>query len=180
MKKLVIGLLLLAVVVAVSYLKMTRQDARVTEAHEAGYSKGAGDLEATRSDADSLRNAVAVYQQALTDSLARRDSIRLSEQDSLARIITAQSDSLKAASAKPTAAANTSASQTGTQKSINKAKSREQILAYYRKQYEGLPGDLSPYERRVALTEIRERTARQFSISMSELDTIRKNNNLPY
>jgi len=61
-----------------------------------------------------------------------------------------------------------------------KERTQEQILSYYKKRYRALPKDLSPYEKRVALAEIRDETAQKFSIPLSELDEIRTDNELDY
>jgi hypothetical protein len=177
MKKLLVALLLLAVVVAVSYLKVLRQDNRTAQAHDTGYSEGSGELDRVRTQADSLEGLVTDYREALEDSLTTRDSLTLWQRDSLSAIIAAQEDSLKTLAAKQaTANRNTSA----TKKKVDPAKRQQEILAYYKRRYEKLPDDLSPYERRVALTEIKKETARQFSISVSDLDKIREKNKLPY
>ena len=68
---------------------------------------------------------------------------------------------------------------TKSSKPSTESKHRE-ILNYYKKAVGDLPGDLSAYERRVALSEIRNDTARKFAITISQLNSLRKENNLDY
>ena len=176
MKKLLIALLLLAVVVVVSYFKVLRQDNQTTQAYDTGYSEGSGELDRVRTQADSLEGLVTDYRGALDDSLTARDSLSLRQRDSLSEIIATQEESLKTLAAKQAASRSTSSAE----KKVDPAKRQQEILAYYKKRYEKLPDDLSPYERRVALTEIKKETARQFSISVADLDKMRERNKLPY
>jgi hypothetical protein len=177
MKKLLVALLFLAAVVAVSYFKVLRQENRNARAYDTGYSEGSGELDRVRTQADSLGGLVIGYRGALKDSLAARDSLNLRERDSLTKIIATQEESLKTLATKQAAASRSTSSAT---KKVDPAKRQKEILAYYKKRYEKLPDDLSPYERRVALTEIKKETAQQFSISVSDLDKIREKNKLQY
>ncbi len=176
MKKLLVALLLLAVVAVVSYFKVLRQDNRTTQAYDTGYSQGSGELDRVKSHADSLDDLVTDYREALDDSLTARDSLSLRQRDSLSEIIATQEESLKTLAAKQAASRSTSSAK----KKVDPAKRQQEILAYYKRRYEKLPDDLSPYERRVALTEIKKETAQQFSISIADLDKIREKNKLPY
>ena len=110
----------------------------------------------------------------MVESLQVRDSLQASERDSLTQVLATKDDSLAALrklAQKGQDTQKTAASQTY---------SHEEILKYYKTSYRDLPKDLSPYERRVALTEIRDKTTRKFSITLAQLDKIRKDNNLDY
>ena len=58
--------------------------------------------------------------------------------------------------------------------------SKKTIAALGEKRYRNLPKDLTAYERRVALSEIREESADKFRITVAELNRIRKANKLTY
>jgi hypothetical protein len=65
-------------------------------------------------------------------------------------------------------------------KSDATSQKHKEILAYYKQRYQGLPNDLSAYERRIALSEIRQESADKFKISVTELNNIRKAYKLSY
>ncbi|MEA1980558.1 MAG: hypothetical protein U9N54_06255, partial [candidate division Zixibacteria bacterium] len=56
----------------------------------------------------------------------------------------------------------------------------QQILTYYKDRFKKLPADLSNYERRISLNEIKEETAQKFEISLVELKNIRAKYKLKY
>jgi hypothetical protein len=143
--------------------------------------EGAEGQSADAASLDSLSQAIDQYEVALTDSqrvweqrnLALSDSLgdEISERDDKIASLTDKQQDLQ----KELAAAEKKAVNTAPKKYTH-----QEILAYYKKKYKALPPDLSPYEKRIALAEIREESARKFSISLSELDKIRASNNLAY
>ena len=98
-------------------------------------------------------------------------------EDSLTAVIAAQDKEL--ARLKALAAKASAASSSRSSVKIGKS-SEHEILAHYRQAVEKLPADLSPYERKVALRELRVETAGRFAISVETLDQIRQKNNLDY
>ena len=180
MKKFLVALLLLTVVVAISYYKVIRQGSEVNQAYNSGYSDGTSEFTSVSAKVDSLQQIVSETESAWADSFAVTDSLRLHELDSLTKLVEQQSESLKTLTMKSAGVDAPSSTETGEDSADARKQKQAQVLAFYKKQYEELPADLSPYERRVALTEIRKQTIRQFSISMDELDKIRNNNSLPY
>lgn len=179
MKKLLLGLILIAALVGVVYLKSERSTQRreniVRESFQAGASAG----EKYKGQADSLNELVGLQDSLMAESMAVRDQLHASEVDSLNQTIESQeqkiadlNSQLKASQSAPKLTAKASSSS-------STSKHRE-ILEDYKKAVSDLPGDLSAYERRVALSEIRNETARKYAISLAQLNSLRKENNLDY
>ena len=129
-----------------------------------------------------MRQQVAQLEAALGASQNREDSIRQALSDSFGAVVATQQDSISRIRSDLTAAQKQVATSTSPPKStVTKKKyTHEEILTYYQKKYRELPKDLSPYERRVALAELRENTARHFSIPISRLNDLRKEHKLDY
>jgi hypothetical protein len=174
MKKLLLALLLLVIVLAVSYFKAARHSSQVTSAYESGRTESTQDLTRQTERGDSLERVAEEYRTLMVESLQVRDSVQASERDSITEVLSTKDDSL-ARLRKLAEQAQDSQKETS-----RKTYSHEEILKYYKSSYRGLPKDLSPYERRVALTEIRDKTTKKFSITFAQLDKIRKDNNLDY
>ena len=174
MKKLLLALLLLVIVLAVSYFKAARHSSEVTSAYESGRSQSTGDLVRQTERGDSLERLAGEYKSALAESLQVRDSLLATERDSVTQVLAGKNDSID--SLQKLAQSN----RNSQEKPSKKKYSHKEILSFYKSSYHDLPKDLSPYERRVALTEIRDKTARKFSITLAELNKIRKDNNLDY
>ncbi len=131
---------------------------------------------------DSLAYSVRRQELEAAESLWQRELAYRWAYDSLAKIVSlekSKTDSLKTMfeSALPHKEKRESGIDSTKENSLLKHK---QILSYYKKRYRSLPKDLSPYEKRVALAEIRDETAQKFSIPLSELNKIRTNNELDY
>jgi polyribonucleotide nucleotidyltransferase len=181
MKKLLLAILLVLALVAVSYYKTSRQTSKAETAYREGYSQGSAELDVRLAGQDSLRQLIVDYDSVVAESLGRLRASHRRETDSLTEVISAQKDSLKRlAAAQQAAARSATAHRQDASASSGTADGHRKILAAYNKRYKELPNDLSPYERRVALSEIREETAKEFSISVAELNKIRKKNNLDY
>lgn len=174
MKKLLLALLLLVIVLTVGYFKAARHTSQVSSAYESGRLESTRDLARETERGDSLAQVAEEYQMSMAESLQVRDSLQASQRDSLTQILATKDDSL--ATMRKLAAKT----QDSPKKTPRKTYSHAEILSYYKATYKDLPKDLSPYEKRVALDEIREKTAKKFSITIAQLDKIRKDNDLDY
>jgi hypothetical protein len=203
MKKAIIGIVLLMALVAISYVKIHRDRQHVIESRQEGVIQGQADLSARTQQLDSVSAVVEQHGQAMAESLASwetqqavaTDSLRstIDEQcdviDSLKRQVqksrstpakkTATTAGKKAATAPKTATtANKTTPDSGSDSTAKAA--QKDILAYYKQQIDKLPGDLSDYERRVALREVREETAEKYAITVKRLNEIREQYSLDY
>jgi len=107
-------------------------------------------------DIYSLQQYIGHQNVTLAESLTIQQKAYLKELDSMANMvdrkhakITELNRKLKQASKKKSTALSTR----------TKSDKHQELLAYYKKRYESLPGDLTSYVRKVALTEIRQETA---------------------
>ncbi len=177
MKKVLLGALLLVLIVAVSYIKTYREHDRSKLFYDRGVEQAGASLDSTRRAADSLQMALAQKDVAYGDSLVRKDQAYQLAIDSLEKVVGEQEGQLKSltTSAKPTAALVKT--KTPTTAALSK---HEKILKYYKDRYAQLPKDLSEYERRIAINEIREETSQKFEISLEELKKIRTKYKLTY
>ena len=182
MKKIILGLILFALIVGVAYLKDYRDSEEYHDVYAQGLRRGS-ELQGARNDSlDSLGVLVKKTETKLADTLAWQDKVHQSEIDSLKAAVASREDSiasLKQTMAKPKAVAEKKT--TPTLSRAEKQKKRElEILSDYKNRYQELPEDLSAYERRVSISEIREETAKKFSISVEKLNQIRADHNIPY
>lgn len=182
MKKFILGLILFALIVGVGYLKSYRDSEEYHEVYAKGLRRGS-ELQGARNDSvDSLGVLVKQTESKLADTLAWQDRVYRSEMDSLKAAVASREDSiasLKQALAKPTPVAKKKNGRTLSR--AEKQKKRElEILSDYKERYKELPEDLSAYERRVSISEIREETAKKFSISVEKLNQIRTDHSIPY
>jgi hypothetical protein len=179
MKKLLLGLILIAALVGVVYLKSERAEEYRAHIAEESFQAGLAEGEELKEQVDSLTGLVSYKDSALAESVAVRDHLHAGQVDSLSQRIQAQEEKIAVLSdqlARKTEAERVAANNT----SQTPNKKHLEIIRYYKKAVNDLPGDLSPYERRVALSEIRNETARRFSISVSKLNSLRKASNLEY
>lgn len=180
-KKLLLGLILLAALVGVSYLKVIRDSDRETEAFRRGRTAADVRNATTAAAADSLTTLVAARDSkvaALTDTVVARERAQARLSDSLSSEIASRDKEISQLKAKTTAAK--SAPGTKSTATSRATSSEHEILAHYRQAVDKLPGDLSTYERSVAIREIRQETATKFAITVDRLNKIRENNNLEY
>ncbi len=179
MKKLLLGIVLLAALIGVVYLKTQRADQQRARLTEEGFQAGLVDGEEARAKVDSLTALVSQKDSALAESVAVREELWAGEIDSLNHQIESREEQIVDLSNQLTSQGSTSqvvvknTSQTPDKKHL-------EILSYYKKAVNDLPGDLSAYERRIALSEIRNETAKKFTITVSQLNSLRKDNNLDY
>jgi hypothetical protein len=179
MKKLLLGIVLLAALVGVVYLQSERAEQQRAKIAEEGFRAGLTDGEELRAQVDSLTGVVEHQDDALAESVAVREDIYAGEIDSLTDQIQAQEVKIADLSNKLEQEATTSRVAAQNTTAVPN-KQHLEILNYYKKAVIGLPGDLSSYERRVALSEIRNETAEKFSITVSRLNSIRKEHDLEY
>lgn len=185
MIKAAFSIFLLAIIFWVSFLKVSRDHERTETAYAAGRQDAGGELAAVEQEAESLRIAMGERELAFGETLMYRDAAYQAAVDSLAdEIDTLQTEleraevqlkSARKTASKPSAKGGGARKETG-----QKVSQHERILAYYNQRYKNLPGDLSTYEQKVAVAEIREETARKFSISLIELNRIRAQHKLDY
>ena len=180
MKKLAIATVLVVLLIGVGYLKMLREDRRSTQAAQDGYKAGLAEAASQQQNVDSLRQVLAGQQVTMAESLFSRDRLHASRIDSL----TVTVDSLESRIAQlkePGKMEEGSAAVLSTGENVSEAKNRHlEILGHYRKAIEQLPGDLTAYERRVALFETRQETAQKFSITVAQLNEIRTEHSLDF
>jgi hypothetical protein len=188
MKKVILGILLLAALVAISYVKIYRDRQHLTQSRQEGVAEGQADLAVRVQQVDSLSALVEQNGQEMAESLTARDiqqaaltdSLRttLDEQCSEIESLKRQVQKTKTQPSKKAAAPARKAADSGSDSTAKAA--HKDILSYYTEQVDKLPKDLSDYERRVALREVREETARKFAITAERLDEIRKQYSLDY
>ena len=175
MKKAILAIVLLLMIVAVSYIQAVRRDAKVDNSFILGKRASEKEVLELKSAADSLKTKLGEQEVIHAESLLVRDKMLRRNQDSLANIIILQEKSiseLKKKASSPVSQASKGAA--------NSEKLHRELLAFYKKRFESLPNDLSEYERKVAVSEIRQETADKFSISLAEFNRIRETNKLNY
>lgn len=176
-KKLLIAVLLLVVVGGLSYIKTVRGKQQNREAYESGKREGVSGSVEFQNRVDSLRQVIGEAEIDYADALVRKDVAHLWELDSLERLVHTQQEQIESLRA------DVGSRETGAGKS-ERAKQpltlHERVLACYKKRHGELPKDLSAYERKIAIAEIREETARKFSITVQELNRIREAQNIGY
>jgi len=178
-KKLLLGLILIAALVGVVYLQTERAGLKDSRIAEEGYKAGQADGEKLKASVDSLTSLVDQKDSALAESTASREQFYAGQVDSLTQRIQSQEEQIADLSGK-LADKTSSTKITAVNTSQEPSTKHLEILNYYKKAVNDLPEDLSAYERRVALSEIRTETARKFAITVSKLNSLRKENNLEY
>ncbi|HWR83469.1 MAG TPA: hypothetical protein VN285_09205 [Candidatus Deferrimicrobium sp.] len=181
MKKLLAAMAFLALLVGVSYVSFRRQEGQASAAYERGKKEGAAKVEEYRHQFDSLSKASEDRAAEIGRAVWEREIAYQHAVNSLSVAASAaqlREDSLRAElqKSKPTARQ----AETSTGAAATKNPKHEEILSYYKSRYQKLPKDLSPYELQVALTEIRNETARKFAITRKDLDSIRSSSMLDY
>ncbi|UCG62044.1 MAG: hypothetical protein JSV52_01765 [Candidatus Zixiibacteriota bacterium] len=177
MKKVLLVILLLVLIVAVSYIKTVREHDRSQAAYEDGKMDAARELDAYQRETDSLKKAFAQQQLAFADSLVQKDLRYRIEVDSSENAVDSMGDRISTLSTQESSANNTSGKVTASDSTLSR---HQEILTYYKRRYADLPKDLSEYEKRIAINEIKEETSLKFSISLSELKNIREKYKLTY
>ena len=174
MKKIFLAGIVLILIIGLSYVKTLRDYDRSRAFYEGGRADAAGELDDYKAEADSLKLAAGEQQVAFADSLVKKDITYQSRIDSLEGVVDDQRKQIGSLTTRPT----TASTKTVTKKPV--ISKHEQVLKYYKKRYANLPKDLSDYEKRIAVNEIREETSLKFSISLHELKKIREKYKLTY
>ena len=186
MKKGILFIVLLGVLIGIIFVKTGRDQAQIDEAFRQGVAKAQIEVTTYQKRVESLRVSTDNNLLAWADSLRRHDSLFAVYRDSVKELLVVQADKIKELQKKSrTPAKNPSNGATAL---ASKTKSdtggvlnrHTQILAYYKNRYRELPDDLSAYERKAALTEIRQETVGKFAIKLAELAEIRKIIKLEY
>ncbi len=180
-KKIIIITFLLALMIGLSYIKTLRNSAKRTEAFEKGKAVAGNELVQFKDKVDSLRIELGSKEVALADSIIKNKLQYQIYIDSLENSNTTLKDSIDSLSkilVSKTKSLNDSNSNRIISNEINNK--HQQVLVYYKDRYKKLPSDLSDYEKRIALNEIKEETAQKFKISLAELRDIRDKYKLKY
>lgn len=156
MKRLILGIGLLGVIVAVAYIKSSRQESLRQQTYESGFQSGRKQVAARDSQIDSLERAM--------------DSQALRYRDSVAAIAGEYEKKLEAVESAPPKVVVKTVYQKDTT-SLATLKERE-IVRFYREQVRKLPADLTGEERKVAVGTVRDETARKYGITEFRLDSI--------
>ena len=182
MKKALLAILLLGLVLAVSYVKTYREDQKRSEAAREIADSASRELEELSSSVDSLRTVVGESRTAYEDSIRKLNEYHTQETDSLKQALLANDKEIKQlAETVKTETSNTRKSEEiASAQKTDSSDFHHRVLLYYKKRFKDLPADLSSYERRVALSEIRGETARRFSISVKELNRLRADQKLSF
>ena len=177
MKRLLLIIVLLGALVAIGWLKHVRDTQREADIRSEASSANQAAVAREQATSDSLKDLLGERESTYSQELTSRDAQLVATADSLDAIIAAQGetiDSLTSANDKlAEKASNTTPATQG------KAAHKD-ILAYYKQEADKLPGDLSTYERRVALSEIRTRTAKKYAITVTRLNEIRQKYHIDY
>jgi len=189
-KKVLLAFALLSVVIAVSYIKGVRGDSERQAAVSAS-KQAAVQLEQYEDNVDSLRSLIGQLDHSYAESLLQRDLKYGQMIDSLfdaldsvdceldSHLLASANADPALAKTKPTAAVQPT--EIDRKKAVEALEARNaKILDYYTKKHRDLPADLTEYERKVSLYEIRLETAREYDITLTELKRIRNEGGLTY
>lgn len=176
MKKLALAFVLLILLVGISYVSSMRSQAKLKQKYDQGVETGSKEsVEATRR-ADSVSSVMNDAIQRYRDSLEATRSFYGEQSDSLQGLLAQKDSEITTLKQK---ARSTKSTKTATKPASTQAKlNHTQILDYYKRRLNDLPKDLSDYERKVALNELRDETAKKFSITLAELDKIRQSDSV--
>lgn len=185
--RVMVAAVLLVVVVGLTWMNYHRGQDKITAGQTEVRKEAGKEIAALSSQADSLTTLLGAQQSAFGDSLVRKDSKYQAVIDSLEQAMQLSdkqvADLKLAAKTKPKATQTASAQKkkpVTTVATDDTTKRHREILAYYKDRFKTLPTDLSEYERKVAVNEIRQETIQKFAITTVQLDRIRSDNNLTY
>ena len=174
MRRTFLVILLAALVVGAAALKTWWDDYRLERrvtAERAALEEQTARLEA---EVDSLVRELDAARLLLDSMLCLQEEAHAAVFDSLARAI----DSQQVRIAELTAGLDSARRRLTVVRARSERKKRPsgighaEVLEFFRRQYARLPGDLTAYERKVALQELKEKTARRFSLTVSQVDRI--------
>ncbi|MEW6049776.1 MAG: hypothetical protein AB1644_01765 [Candidatus Zixiibacteriota bacterium] len=172
MKKALLAFLLLAIVVAIAYYRTSRHQGELSDQFSKGVTEGKEALSVYQKRSDSLGSALAMREAQLTDSLHRLESGYQAVVDSMGQVVASKDQEIKRLADRKRAVQSSKPGIKAQKDSTGLSQKHEQILSYYRRRIKELPADLSEYEKRVAVNEVRDETTRKFAITMNELDKI--------
>jgi len=167
------------VILTVSYIQSVRGRSQKAATYQQARKDVSGPLVESVREADSLRKEIQLQRSEFNDSVYALGMKHETEIDSLEVAAQALQDSVHLLQAAKKTEDADSASVAEAKKKLTQSKD-EKVVVYYKKRYQALPKDLSQYEQRVALAEIRTETADKFKISLAELSRIRERNDLNY
>lgn len=180
MKKILLAVILLALVVTVSYVKSLRNTQSRDEAYREGKTEAARQLSDYELQVDSLRLAIGEKEVGFADSMVRTQAGYQSEVDSLADAVASRDKRIDELKTELSQTSKPKPKSTSRKVSDSISKEHERILSYYKKRFKNLPTDLTDYEKRVAINEIREETAQKYAITLAEFKSLRKKYKLNY
>jgi len=171
MKKFFLAIVLLVLIIAVSYLKAVRDRDKTDDSFESGRKSSEMKALALAGDIDSLQQYIGQQNVTLAESLTIQQKAYLKELDSMANIVDSKDFKINELNQQLKQASKKKSTARSSKPEYDK---HQELLAFYKKRFESLPGDLTNYERRVALTEIRQETVRKYSMSVTDLNKIRE------
>jgi hypothetical protein len=172
MKKLALALILLVALIGISYVNSTRSEAKLKKQFTEGFESGSKDTKTAIQRADSVAQEMELTKGRYRDSLVSLTTLSQVESDSLEMVIDQKDHEI--AGLKEKAKAARSQKTTAKSASVQSSLKHSQVLDYYKRRLNELPKDLSEYERKIALSEVRDETAKKFSITVGELDKLRQ------
>ncbi len=184
MRKVFIGLFLIALIAGVSWLKSERDQVKHEQIKSEAKKESVAEVEQLRQNIDSIMTDMQNSEAEFVDSIDRMTQAYSEETDSLHTVLAESSTAID--SLTKLASAKTSQKKTAITNTVAKKKKsssedlHRKIIAYSKKRHSDLPNDLSSYEQRIALSEIREETAKRFKISVDKLNKIRSTHNLKF
>jgi len=176
-KKIVIALVLVVVIAAISYVKTQRAVGHSDSEAKADSIRRVEQLWSYQIMVDSLKELVKLQETEHAKAMYSKEMRYKLEIDSLLVLLDSTEES---------SLADTSASSEEKPVEVvpeltpEQMRFRADVLDHYLGLYEELPKDLSAYERRVALAEIRLKTAEECEISLNQLHEIRQQGGLSY
>lgn len=180
-RKILIAFVLLLLLSVVSYVKTVREEAKLDKKVADSQNESSKVMANYEQDIDSLSNLLNEKTIAYSDSLFEKEKVSQQRIDSLVTVIAGQEKTINSLDKDLSSTKQKLAKkQTTKSSSSGKLSKHEQVYRYYKNRYSALPKDLSEYEKKVAVNEIREETAKKYSISLQELQKIRNRYNLNY
>ncbi len=191
--RVILAIILLFVVVAVSYIKNVRgsaDSAELGQSRDEQLVQAAGEV-TSPSDAlteyednvDSLHSLIGRLDHDYAESLTQRDLEYGRRVDSLFDVLDSvecELDSHYLVVAKiPAGEGDVVDVESGDEVATQKTR-RDEVITFYQAQYNSLPSDLTTYERKVSLYEIRLETAKKFKLTLTELKQMRDEGGLNY
>jgi len=160
MRKLLLALILLILIVAVSYIQAVMQQKKADNSFWLGRKSNQQEMLALQNEAESLKTRMGEQEILHAETLLQRDKMIHSNVDSLSKIIESQKNSITELKKKTEAAESD--------------QRHRELLTYYKKRFESLPTDLTEYERKIAISELRQETADKYAISLVEFNRLRE------